>query len=374
MRNPVRFFHIAVVALIAVVFASSGVVPTTAQDELIPVRLALTPFQDMLSIQVGVEQGFYEQVGIDLQLLNVPYETVTEILAAGEADLSAMCETTIVTVWDTFPKQRIANIFYTFEGSAIMVRPGSGFKPYLEFLSELGDPQAAMNATVAQLKGKDVLTTKGSDMEMGVAAALRAGGLDISDVNIIDMNPDDGLAAFLAGTGDAFLGGLPHRFRLVKEGMQTLVTAQDVGSEAVVLCGFSATEDYVEDNFDTLVDFTRGTFLTMQYVNANQDAAFGRITELLNSYTGAQMTIQDIKNLWNRIEFFPTTGAEMYWLLVSPQGARYWRPRMEFVYEFYSEQGLVRNSMDYDEVFSFGPILEAYMAKYEPDAWAVIQK
>jgi hypothetical protein len=112
----------------------------------------------------------------------------------------------------------------------------------------------------------------------------------------------------------------------------------------------------------------------MQYVNANQDAAFGRITELLNSYTGAQMTIQDIKNLWNRIEFFPTTGAEMYWLLVSPQGARYWRPRMEFVYEFYSEQGLVRNSMDYDEVFSFGPILEAYMAKYEPDAWAVIQK
>ncbi|MDE2777808.1 MAG: hypothetical protein OXI77_17925 [Chloroflexota bacterium] len=41
----------------------------------------------------------------------------------------------------------------------------------------------------------------------------------ISDVNVLGMNPNDGLAAFFTGEADAYLGGLPQRFRLVKAGM-----------------------------------------------------------------------------------------------------------------------------------------------------------
>ncbi len=362
-----------VLLLLAVLALGFGAMTTVAQDDLTHVRLGMTPFQDMLAIVVGEEQGIYDQVGIDLEFIHLPYEAVTEAVAAGSLDLGSICETTVVTSWDAFPHQRLGNIFYTFEGSAIMVRPESGMSTYEENLASMGDHSAALAATVSQLEGLDVLTTKGTDMEMGVGAALAAGGLDITDVNIIDLNPDDGLAAFLTGEADAYLGGLPQRFRLVKEGMKTLVTAQDVGSQAVILCGFLTTADYVESNFDTLVDFAKGTFLTLQYVNANQDAAFGRIAELLNSMTGAQMTIGDIKNLWNKIEFFPTTGAEMYWLLVSPEGNRYWRPRMEFVYDFYAGLGSVESEMDFDEVFTFAKVLEAYMAEHEPDAWAVIQ-
>ncbi|MCY3834679.1 MAG: hypothetical protein OXG85_16835, partial [Chloroflexi bacterium] len=54
-------------------------------------------------------------------------------------------------------------------------------------------------------------------------------------------------------------------------------------------------------------------------------------------------------------------------------GSRYWRTRMEFVYDFYSSLGAVQSEMDFDEVFSFAAILEAYMEQHEPDAWAVIQ-
>ncbi len=362
-----------VLLLVTVLSLCFGATTAIAQDELTHVRLGMTPFQDMLAIVVGDEQGIYEQVGIDLEFIHLPYEAVTEAVAAGSLDLGSICETTVVTTWDAFPHQRLGNIFYTFEGSAIMVRPDAGMSTYEENLASLGDHSAALAATVSQLEGLDVLTTKGTDMEMGVGAALAAGGLDITDVNVIDLNPDDGLAAFLTGEADAYLGGLPQRFRLVKEGMKTLVTAQDVGSQAVILCGFLTTADYVESNFDTLVDFAKGTFLTLQYINANQDAAFGRITEMLNSMTGAQMTISDIKNLWNKIEFFPATGAEMYWLLVSPDGSRYWRPRMEFVYDFYAGLGGVESEMDFDEVFTFATVLEAYMAEHEPDAWAVIQ-
>ena len=46
---------------------------------------------------------------------------------------------------------------------------------------------------------------------------------------------------------------------------------------------------------------------------------------------------------------------------------------MEFVYDFYAGLGGVESEMDFDEVFTFATVLEAYMAEHEPDAWAVIQ-
>ena len=163
--------------LIVSLLFTFSMAPAVAQDELTHVRLGMTPFQDMLAIQVGAELGFYEQAGIDLELINLPYEAVTEAIAAGSLDIGSICETTVVTSWDAFPQQRLANIFYTFEGSAIMVRSDSGLSTYEENLSALGDHAEALAATVSQLAGLDVLTTKGTDMEMGVGAAMAAGGM-----------------------------------------------------------------------------------------------------------------------------------------------------------------------------------------------------
>ena len=199
-------FFARVLLVLSIVLLLFGISTAVAQDELTHVRLGMTPFQDMLAIVVGDEQGIYEQVGLDIEFIHLPYEAVTEAVAAGSLDIGSICETTVVTTWDAFPHQRLGNIFYTFEGSAIMVRPDAGLSTYEENLASMGDHDAALAATVSQLAGLDVLTTKGTDMEMGVGAALAAGGLDISDVNVIDLNPDDGLAAFLTGEADAYLG------------------------------------------------------------------------------------------------------------------------------------------------------------------------
>jgi len=83
--------------LILSLLFSASLAPAVAQDELTHMRLGMTPFQDMLAIQVGAEQGFFEQVGIDLELINLPYEAVTEAIAAGSLDIGSICETTVVT-------------------------------------------------------------------------------------------------------------------------------------------------------------------------------------------------------------------------------------------------------------------------------------
>jgi|GEM_PF-1272656 len=353
--------------------ATSGVVATQSSEQgLTKMKIGLTAFQDMLSIKFGNDKGFYKQAGLDLEIVDLPYEVVTEAYASGAIDIGAICETTVVTDWDKFPQNRIVNIFYTFEGSAIMARPNSGMETYQDFYKQLGDSNKAAAATVKQLKGKTIVTTMGTDMEMGTVSALEAGGMSLSDVKIIDMNPDDGLAAFLSGTGDAYLGGLPHRTRLVKEGYLTLITAQDLGPSAVTLCGFGARDDYVKTHQDALVKFTRGTFLTLQYIDSHKDEAFGHITSDLNSLTGATMTVNDLNALWDNIEFFPSTGAEMYKLLIQPDGRRYWKTRMEFVYDYYHGKGQVTNPMDYDTIFPFKDILAQYMKTYEPAEWAKI--
>ena len=243
----------------------------------------------------------------------------------------------------------------------------SGIATYQELL-ESGDADALANA-VRQLEGKTVVTTRSTDMEMGVASALMAGGLTLDDVEIVDMNPDDGLAAFLAGTGDAFLGGLPHRFRLVdEEGMNELVTAQDLGPEAVIQCGFSATEDWVNENREALVDFARGTFLTLQYIEENKEEAFPQILAHLNAKAGSTMTYEALDNLWNNIEFFPSTGRAAYDLMVAEDGTRYWKDRLQFVDDYYRGQGVVANPLNVDDVYRYDEILADYFAKYGEDA------
>ena len=67
-------------------------------------------------------------------------------------------------------------------------------------------------------------------MEQGVAAAATRGGLDFKrDVKVIYLEPDQGLAAFLNGTGDAYIGGIPQRTRAGKEGMVEMLTGIDLG-------------------------------------------------------------------------------------------------------------------------------------------------
>jgi NitT/TauT family transport system substrate-binding protein len=337
------------------------------------IRVGLTPFQDMLSVQLGFDQGFYKQAGVDLKISNIPYETAIEALAAGQVDITGTCDANMFAAWDSFPKQRMVNVFYTFEGSALMVRANAGIKSYATLFAELGDRDKALKATVAQLKGKTVISTKGTDMEMGVVATMLVGGLNMSDIKFLDMNPDDGLAAFLSGSGDAFLGGLPQRFRLVKEGYETLINAHEIGPEAVIQCGFVANADYLKNHMDALIKFARGTYLTQQYVVSNQNVAFGKIASMLNSMTGAKMTVQDLQNLWNKIEFFPATGAEAQWEVLDKNGEYYWKTRFDFVKKYYKSAGLLKSDVNVDEMYAFKDVLAEYLKKYEPDAWAAIQ-
>ena len=68
---------------------------------------------------------------------------------------------------------------------------------------------------------------------------------------IINLNPDEGLASFLTGQGDAFIGGIPQRTRASKEGMIEMLTGADLGPAPIN--GMVTTKKYAQENPDILL-------------------------------------------------------------------------------------------------------------------------
>ncbi|MFI7340912.1 ABC transporter substrate-binding protein [Streptomyces sp. NPDC050085] len=81
--------------------------------------------------------------------------------------------------------------------------------------------------TVARLKGKKIATPFGSTSHYSLLAALQAAGLKQSDVTLIDLQPQDALAAWQRGDIDAAYVWTPTLGELHKDGT-VLTTSRDI--------------------------------------------------------------------------------------------------------------------------------------------------
>src|ERR1044071_7188909 len=203
----------------------------TPNPSLVHVRYGISPFQDTLVPIVGREKGWYREEGLDVEFTVLDWNEVLDSISSGKIDVAINNISSVISVHERNPQIIYWYGFNPFDnGFALMIRPDGKLKTLQQFEIEVGDHERAVQMTAAQLKGKTVVTTGNTDMEQGVAAAARRGGLDFKkDMRIIDLNPDEGLAAFLRGEGDAYIGGIPQRTRAGKEGMVEMLTGADLG-------------------------------------------------------------------------------------------------------------------------------------------------
>ena len=115
------------------------------------------------------------------------------------------------------------------------------------------------------------------------------------DITIVDLNPDEGLAAFLSGTGDFYLGGIPQRTRATAEGYKPIV----VGA------GIITTPDYAAENQETLLKLLRVWFRIVNFVEEDTDEGASIILDILNAQTGANMEVEGFKVFWQGYEHYP---------------------------------------------------------------------
>jgi len=352
--------------LLATVVPLSGIVPAQAQD-LIKVRYGVSPFQDTLLPIVGAEFGWYEDQGLDVEFAILGWTEVQEALAAGEIDVAINNISSVIAVhqqWPDFVYYYGFNIFDS--GAALMARPE--YKSTEEFEAEGLSHEDAVQAALEQMRGKTVVTTGNTDMEQAVLGAAIRAGLDYkNDLEIVDLNPDEGLAAFLTGTGDFFLGGLAQRFRATQEGMKPIVVGPDLAPPPIN--GIVTTREFAEENPEVMLKLLHVWFQIVNYIEENTDEGAGIVLDVLNTQTGANMTVDDFKDFWQNWEHYPLNPDEIERDILSPDGYSYWKARWDDCnWYFYEVRQSIEAPVDPEDAFMMIEAHEAYLEMFG-DEW-----
>jgi NitT/TauT family transport system substrate-binding protein len=337
--------------------ASSG-------KDLTKMTIGLSPFQDTLLPIIGKEKGWFEKEGLDVEFKTLAWNAIIPAVASSAVDVAVYNTTGVVSVYNKQPDLVFWypwNIFA--KGAALMGRPNIGLKTVNDFEKEGMAHPEAVKATIQQLRSKTFVTTMGTDMGKAVVGATHNNGLDRSDFKIIDMDPDQGLAAFISGTGDAYLGGIPQRTRLNKEGYLTLLTGSDLAP--VPLNGWITIKGFAENNPEALLKLQHVMFRIIRYTDANQDEIGKTITDRLNSETGAKMTVEDFQKYWNEIEAYPKNARAVQKDILEESGYANWKRTWDNDnYYFVEVDKLIPEKVPYD-AFWGDKVQEQYIKKYE---------
>ena len=335
---------------------------------LTEVRFGVSPFQDTLVPILGKEKGWYEEEGLDVDFRILGWTEVQEALtttANNRIDVGINNISSVVSTHHRNPELVYYYGFNTFDdGFALMVRPDGPLRTVNSFLEEGISRDEAIRQTAAQLEGRRVVTTANTDMEQGVAAARSRGGLGFSrEDDIIDLPPDEGLAAFLTGEGDAYIGGVPQRTRAAQEGMAEMLTGLDLGPAPIN--GIVTTRTYAESNPDVMRKLLRVWFRIVEYVDANTEEAGGIIVGILNDNSGANFTVADFVRFWNNIEHYPPTPSAIEAEILSPTGRNYWGARWDDSNNYFMNvAGVIPRPVDPDSAFYMLRAQEEYIAEY----------
>lgn len=323
--------------------------------ELKTVRFGLLPYQDWMPWILADELGYFEEAGIDLEVITFTDDiTCAEALQSGDIDIACGNSNSGPMALSRFPELRVISCTCGFLGYAIMVRPddvaenGGDIKTYEDFYKEEianGTPEdeamkiATANAC-AQLKGRTIVMDRGTGSNLPLNAALKAANLTTDDLKFMDISDVEGALAFLDGSGDFELGGYPQVTSLSEQGCYKLVSAAELGGESVCLSVEMARADYIEENMDTIIAMREAWYKAIDNIYSDDTSYMEKLAEITGRYTGTEISLEAMTNIAENIDPWPTkeeaseiffadggkwnmeeiyTGSLSYWVNISGQ-------------------------------------------------------
>ncbi|MBX9717998.1 MAG: ABC transporter substrate-binding protein [Microbacteriaceae bacterium] len=366
--NSKKFFASA--TAVAAVIALSGCADSSADDgqseSLTKLTIGISPFQDTYLPIIGQEKGWFAEAGLDVEMRTLAWNAAMPALISGDVDIAVNNTTSVVSVANADPDVVYAYGWNPFtEGSALLVRPDGGLTPIDALEDELGDREMARIAMVESLRDKTIVTTLSTDMGKQIIDALTSVGMSEDDVNFVDMDPDTGLAAFLTGTGDAYLGGIPQRVKALEEGMVIGLSGPDLAAPPIN--GAVTTRQFVEENQDELLAFIDVMHRIIRYCDAETAACGETIVDRLNQETAAGLTVEGFVDFWQNIELYAPNAASAKEMILDESGVSYWKSTWDSDNAYLAGTDAIPAEVDADDHFLMPAIWEAYVAKYGAD-------
>lgn len=266
MKKRTLFYRLTALAMTALIVMGCGKNEASGGEKVVLNEVAHSIFYAPL--YVAIENGYFEENGIDLELVTGfgADKTMTAVLS-GEADIGFMGpESTIYTY--------LGGTDDTVVNFAQLTQRAGNFMVARENDTDF---------TWDKLKGKTVLGGRAGGMpQMVFEYILKKNGIDPATDLTIDQSIDFGstAAAFSGGQGDYTVEFEPSATALEDMGEGYYVVASlGVDSGFVPYTCFSAKESYVNENKETVQNFTNALQLGMNYVNSHTPEEIAKVIQ-----------------------------------------------------------------------------------------------
>jgi len=288
------------------------------------ISIATTPYQDSLIMTLGNKLGWYAKACLKVSFTNVDFTNEMSTVVSGTTNVAWYNTTGVVS---TYHQDNSLVYVYPWDifdqGAAMMARPSANLTTYDEFVKQGKTSDDAVAAVIDELHGKTVITTIGSDTGEDLVMALRRQNKPQDWVKIINLGQDQGLATFLRGTGDAYIGGIPQRQTLVSKNYDTLLAGSNL--TPAPLNGFVTKRSFYDANKDALLSLMQVTFMAVRYTEAHLDEVAAYVSKTFNAQTGGTLSADDFKTFWQKYEHYPVNAGDAQKLIFTQGGIGYWK-------------------------------------------------
>jgi NitT/TauT family transport system substrate-binding protein len=249
-----------------------------AEQEQVSLRMALLPVLDTLPIHVAIQEGYFEQQGVSVEI--IPVSSAPErdqIVSAGEAD--------------GMLNEVVSTLFYNKEDVQVQIvrtaRAATSEAPLFRILAS-----ADSGITSAEdLKGVEVGISEGTVIEYLTDRLLEAEGFSGDDIASIAVPKiPDRLA--LLGSGELQAAMLPDPASSLAIQGGAVVVVDDTSHPEFGFSVFSFRKEVIDDQPEAIENFLAAVEQAVEKINANPSQYAGLMAEqglvpppLMESYT-----------------------------------------------------------------------------------------
>ncbi|MDA2962675.1 MAG: ABC transporter substrate-binding protein [Actinomycetota bacterium] len=306
------------------------------------VKVALSSFQDVCSIYVGVEKRFYKKRGITLDIKRTDWPGANELGVGGQVDIWTTSEADVIQQNNAGADTTLAFPLFYFGGGGLMYDPKKydTWKTFEQVAKTNKDLNQNIKTILTQLIDKKIGVSSGGGEYVTFVELVSKAGLKIEQFKIIDLAQEELPPALIAGSVDIMIAGIPQRLAVIKQGYSTLMDQRSLPS-SIVHAGFGAKRSWVNKNMALAKKIQATIFQTLTYIEKNPTPSFKIISKCL-AEGGTKVDPSDLTGVWNIMEYFPSDQKWYVNEVVNKNGKFYWKERFSTVVKNLKDGGKIK--------------------------------
>lgn len=353
----IRTLSVAIVVISALLVSAVPVAAAEPETPTIPevqVVFCHSPYLDHTEGIIGIEKGWFKEVGITI--MPEPYgkipatENSVQMLASGACDIFSASAQFMLPSKANVPEFKWFVHGDMFQGYALMAQPDAGYKSVDEFIQEGKSPDEAIALAVQQMKGKRFAYPSEAAIKGFINLILEKAGMTLDDVENIVAEDAKTWAMMIAKQADFEVGGVPARLTLQTKGFKPIITSLDLAKyaqpsadskelRAVFHDGWGALDKWIFNNYDTMLRMSSVLFRITKFQNTNRDEALKIHVPFLNSAAGTDISLETAVVVYESLDPFVTFEDQAAWYLDDQNPLNY-KYVLGSAIKMWEEQGL----------------------------------